>query len=358
MATGDLDSNKYHMISPKGKKFLIAGSILFVVFILPMLMYLYYSFAVNRPSQTGNEVTLEIETGDSTSEIASLLYQNDVINSEFLFKFYVTINQLQNNIQAGIYTIPAGTSLKDLAQILQHGTNDKNITVLEGWRAEEVAKHLSLELKNVDYIDFLKIAKEHEGYLFPDTYNFNINADEETVLQALLATFESKTNELLSQESLTKAGLTKEETIILASIVEREVNTSEDRPIVAGILIKRWRDGELVGADATTQYTIAALRYGCSENPAQICTNMDENQNINWWPHDLTIAELELESPYNTRKMPGLPPTPIANPGLNSIEAVVNYETSDYYYYLTDSSGITHYAQTLVEHNTNIELYL
>lgn len=352
------DIKKYHVLSPKGKKIVLLVSVFFILIVVPLLGYLYYNVAVNRPSQTGKETTLEIERGDSISEIASELYRNDVINSEFLFKLYVTINKMQNNIQAGVYTIPAGISLTELSNMLQYGTNDQTITFLEGWRAEEFARQASSSLEHIDYADFLKIAKPYEGYLYPDTYRFNVDANEEDVLKALRSTFQDRTEEVLTAGELTRIGLTAEEVVIIASIVEREVNTPEDRPLVAGILIRRLRDGELLGADATTQYAIAALRYGCDPESAQVCPDIEEVPDINWWPDDLTIAELDNESPFNTRKVTGLPPSPIANPGLDAIKSVINFQESEYYYYLTDNSGITHYAKTLEEHNQNIGQYL
>jgi UPF0755 protein len=183
-------------------------------------------------------------------------------------------------------------------------------------------------------------AKSYEGTLFPDTYEFNADASEETIINTMRDNFTNKTQDVLTDASLAKIGLSKEQVLILASIVEREVVTESDRKIVAGILIKRLKEGMTLGADATTQYAMAP------------------KGNNDWWPKNLTPNDLESTSPYNTRKTVGLPPTPICSPGLISIKAVVEPQSTEFYYYLTDSQGITHFAKTLNEHNKNIAKYL
>lgn len=366
MTPEPLDPNKYHifsMLNPKIKKIVYISLTLLIVF-TPILAVLYYKAAVNRPSQTDNEVTIEIQSGETVSDVANLLYAQDAINSTFLFRFYFLINELQSNIQAGVYTIPAGTNIKELGRMLQKGVNDKSITFIEGWRVEEYAVLANQTFEKIDYSDFIKIAKAYEGYLFPDTYNFNIEVREQEIVDALMTNFNEKTQDILTPENLAKIGLTKEEVIIFASIVEREANKPEDRPLVAGILINRWQDNELLGADATTQYTIATKRYGCDipnkkltgEDP--ICPDEDVIPNVDWWPNDLTLTDLTTDNVYNTRYVVGLPPAPIANPGLDAIQAVVNYTNTDYRYYLHDNDGDIFFAKTLDEHNANIAKYL
>jgi UPF0755 protein len=147
------------------------------------------------------------------------------------------------------------------------------------------------------------------------------------------ATFNAKT----SGFKPTNSNLTFSEAIVMASILERETKTDAERPIVAGILLNRIEDGMPLQVDASVQYAVGTSK--------------------NWWPI-LTLEDLKINSSYNTYKFRGLPPGPIASPGLSSIEAVMNPEKSDFWYYIHDSDGKIHYAKTLAEHNANIAKYL
>jgi UPF0755 protein len=363
MSPEPLDPEKFHrfdMLSKKTKTY-IAIAVTFLFVLLPIMLLGYYKFAVNRPAQSFKAVTVEIKKGQGVSEIASNLERAGAVNSEFLFKLYVALNNLQRNLQAGTYEIPAGTSIATLTQMLQLGLNDRTVTFIEGWRVEEFAYRASTQLENIDYTKLVMIAKPYEGYLFPDTYLFNAEIQEEQLLDILMKNFEKKTSNILTQDNLDKAGLTLEQTMIFASILEREIYKDEDMPIVAGILIKRWNEGMKIDADATTQYAVIAQRYGCTElieETQDVCPNVEDIGEINWWPNNLTVTELESTNPYNTRGVVGLPPTPIANPGLKAIEAVINHVPSEYYYYLTDKDDTTHYARTLQEHNQNVQRFL
>ncbi len=354
--TEELDPTKYHVLTPQKKKLVILGLILLFLVIIPALLFAYYKVAVWRPSQSGKEVTLEIGTGWSVFEIADTLASKDAINSEFLFILYVFLNRGETNIQAGTYKIAAGTPLVKVIEQLQHGTNDVTLTFLEGWRREEFARLASKQLQKVDYKKFLDLTDGLEGYLFPDTYFVNKDIQEQDLVKLLRETFDEKTNSLLTPENLNKIGMSKIQAMIFASMVEREVSNEADRPIVAGILIKRWRDGMKLDVDATTQYAVVLKRL-CKTEGYCIPT-LDEFMQLEWWPRDLTKEELDFDSPYNTRFRVGLPPAPISSFSLSALNAVINYQSTPYYFYLTDKAGVTHYAKTLVEHNANTAQYL
>jgi UPF0755 protein len=138
-----------------------------------------------------------------------------------------------------------------------------------------------------------------------------------------------------------KTGLTTDETVVLASIVEREGRSREDRPVIAGILLKRLKTDWPLQVDATLQY---ALGYQTFEKT--------------WWKKELNNDDKKIKSLYNTYLYTGLPPKPICNPGLESLRAVIYPTESDYWYYLHDPSGTVHYAATIEEHNANITKYL
>lgn len=211
---------------------------------------------------------------------------------------------------------------------------EKRVTLLEGWRIEEMAAKLNKDLgtKNEDFIEVAQ-----EGYMFPDTYFFHEDASASAVVQKLKLTFETRYNEDL-QAKIKKIGLTPKEGIILASIVEREARSSEARKMVASILLKRLNIGMGLNADATIQYI---LGYQPEEK--------------SWWKRHLTKEDLKVNSPYNTYLYRGLPPAPICNPSLSAIQAVVNADPgTPYLYYYHDSQGKSYYAKTLEEHNENV----
>lgn len=354
----ELDPEKFHVLSSKQKLLVVLGILLFLLVIAPVLGYFYYNAAINRPSQLTKDMTFEIKKGDGLGEVGDSLYANGLINSKFLFFIYSRMSGEDKTIQAGVYKVPQGTSLVSLVELFQHGTNDVRITFLEGWRVEEFAREASKRFDKVDYHSFIKLAQPFEGYLFPDTYNFNVDATEQDILDTLVSTYTKKTEDILTSQALTKAGLDKAQTVIFASIVEREIHDEKERPVVAGILINRWKNGELLGADATTQYAVASQKLGCKDISTDICPDDSQEVSAEWWAKDLTVQDLDSASPFNTRKVSGLPPAPISNPGLSSLKAVVNYETTPYTFYLTDKDGVVHYAKTLDEHNANISRYL
>lgn len=351
----ELDPTKFHILTKRQQKNILIITTLISLLLIPTFGLFYYKFAVFRPNQTDKELTFEITNGMAVAEIADLLEQKQIINSKFLFLLYTRINNLGSKIQAGVYTVPAGINLVTVTDTLQHGLNDQSVTFLEGWRVEEFGVEAATKLKNVDYSNFIGLAKNYEGYLFPDTYSVNKDIDETELVDRLRENFDVKTKDILSTEALTKAGLTKEQAVIFASIVEREAVEDDDQQVVAGILINRWKNGTMLGADATTQYAIAMKGIRCASS---VCPTQEVAQNWEWWPKDLTLDDLADTSPYNTRKNVGLPPAPISNPGLNTITNVMNYKPTDYVFYLHDSQGNIFYAKTLAEHENNIKLHL
>ncbi len=315
----------------------------------------FYFAALKRPTQTEDAKELTIEKGAGVTEIADMLYDQGLINSKTLFKIYLKLNDLGSTLEAGEYEIPAGLNLKETVEILQHGTFDIKITFLEGWRREQIAVHASevfneeFPVSNSFVENFLSASEGMEGYLFPDTYFVEKGTTAKEIVQLMREMFDKKvTDDLVSRAE--ERGLSLDEVVILASIVEREVPAEEDRPRVAGILIKRWQNDWPLEADATVQYAIA--------NSELTNCQTDELSNCTWWPKNLTKADLEIDSPYNTRKNKGLPPGPICNPGLSSLRAVVNYEQTPYWFYLSDKEGNTHYSKTLDGHNQNVVKYL
>jgi len=266
-----------------------------------------------------------IVKGSGASQIGNKLYKEGLIKSPLAFKIYVQIAGKAGKILAGEYRLAPNLSLFEIANQLGKGPIEVWVTIPEGLRREEVADRFSKSLvKDEGFVqEFLSLSDGEEGYLFPDTYLFPKTASASAVINKMKAVFDSKTSQM---------GLTRDQ-VILASLIERETKTAEERPIVAGILTNRLEAGMTLQVDATIQYAKG-----------------------NWEP--VVSADKNISSPYNTYKFAGLPPGPIASPGLSSLQAAANPADTDYFYYLHDSKGKIYYARTLAAHNENIRKYL
>jgi len=318
------------------KKIVFFTLIVFVIF----FSYLYYkegTLPVNPHDKTTK--IFVIRPGEDIRTIVRNLHQAKLIRNPIVFFLLLKKMGIEKKIQAGDFRLSPSMDAQTIAKTLTHGTLDVWITVIEGLRKEEIA-HLIAKNLDIPEIEFTKQAKE--GYLFPDTYLFPKNADVATVIDIFTKNFNQKFTPALAEKAKQRLNLEKEEVLILASLVEREAKYEDDRVKVASILIKRLKNNWPLQVDATIQY---ALGYQPKEK--------------SWWKKNLTKEDLNIESPYNTYKNAGLPPTPICNPGLASIKAVVEADPNiEYWFYLSDKTGRMHYAKTLEEHNRNIEKYL
>jgi UPF0755 protein len=228
-------------------------------------------------------------------------------------------------------------SVQTLALSLTKGRVDSWITFKEGLRNEEVADLIGKNYP-VQAADYLKQAKI--GYMFPDTYLFKVNSTASEIATKMQSTFNEK-YDISLQAKIKAQGLTAEEGVTLASIIQREAGKDSDAPLIASVFLNRLNLGMPLGSDVTIQY---ALGY--------------DQLTKTWWKKDLTDQDLSIISPYNTRKVAGLPPGPICNPGLVALKAVAEPATTDNYYFLYDKDGNLHLAKTLAEHNQNKALYL
>lgn len=282
-------------------------------------------------------VPFRVHAGDGVRTIAAQLAGENLIRSPTAFFILVKLMGLERSLQAGDFRLNRAMDARTVAQSLTHGVTDVWVTTLEGWRNEEIATVLAKSL-DLPESEFLKHAAI--GYMFPDTYRIPKDATAGAVIALFRNAFDQNVTPQMKAD-IKAAGMSEKDVIILASIVEREGRTDEDRPVIAGILLNRLRAGWPLQADATLQY---ALGYQPSER--------------SWWKKALTEDDKTVRSPYNTYLNTGLPPGPISNPGLASIRAAIYPKMTDYWYYLHDPSGRVHYAKTLEEHNANIEKYL
>jgi len=282
-------------------------------------------------------IIFTVGRGDGVKTIAANLSQKNLIRSPMSFFILVKVLGIERELQAGDFRLTRIMDARTIAEELTHGMLDVWVTTLEGWRVEEIANRLAKEL-DIPEAEFLRYAEE--GYMFPDTYLIPRDATAAAIAAIFRRTFDEKVTDQMRQDAK-KTGLTWGEVVTLASIVEREGRSDEDRPSIAGILLKRLKADWPLQADATLQY---ALGYQSFEK--------------SWWKKSLTNSDKTVRSGYNTYRNPGLPPAPIANPGLAAIKAVVYAQETDYWYYLHDPQGGVHYARTIDEHNENIANYL
>lgn len=280
-------------------------------------------------------VIFVIAPGQGIREIANNLRKEGLINDPIVFFLLVKKLGIDNKIQAGDFRLSPSMSADEVAQTLTHGTLDVWITIPEGKRAAEIADILKEKLPTYK-TTWKQELEKHEGYLFPDTYLIPKDADITLVVSIMNKNFENKFSDINTNNTR----FTQEEIVTIASLIEREAKYAEDRPLVASVIINRLTIGMKLDIDATIQY---ALGY--------------QPQQKTWWKRSLTKEDIAFSSPYNTYLNPGLPPTPIANPGLSSLRAVVNPVKTKYLYYISDSSGRNHYAETYEQHNANIKKY-
>lgn len=299
--------------------------------------YIFYkegSLAFNKNDKSTK--IFVITRGESLNNIINNLYKENLIRNKLVFRLIVERMGISKSIQAGDFRLSASMDAYQIAKTLTHGTLDVWITLKEGTRVEEIAQVIGKEL-NIPESEFIKEAKE--GYMFPDTYLVPKNAIVGSVISIIRSN--TKFTSILKKIP-SKNNLSEKEVITLASIVEREAKDPQGRRQVAKILLKRLKEDWPLQVDATIQY---ALGYQAEER--------------SWWKKNLSIDNLKIDSPYNSYTNKGLPPSPISNPGLDSIKAVMQADiNTPYWYYISDKLGNMHYAKTIEEHNKNINKYL
>ncbi len=299
-----------------------------------------------------SETIFVVQKGETVNTIAANLFNQGLVECPEMFRFYVWLQGKEDKIIAGRHQIPARASLAEVLHILTSKSKADEISLrfIEGWTIADMADYLVEEgvinsaddfisKAKVKYFrdkyDFLPKIEEQEsleGYLFPDTYRVFVDASVDDIIVKMLDNFRKKTADL--RAAVKEQGKNFRNMVILASILEKEVKSEEDMKIAADIFWRRLQAGMLLQADSTLNY------FTGGENPS------------------LTAEELKIDSPYNSYKYKGLPPTPISNPGLKALTAAVYPTVNDYWYFLTDKQGKAYFAKTLTEHNANKRKYL
>ena len=332
-------------------------SLIFLVLVL--FAWVYYIYRITAPVVPGASVSRAegidflISKGETAGEISANLHQAGLIRDRFWFEFYVWLIHAQADFAAGRHQLYPGLNVKQIVDVLTNASAAEDaITVIEGWTIKEVAAYLeekglvssaeflSEALSNASVYSsefvFLQDKPAHaslEGYLFPDTYRVFNTATAPEIIYKMLANFDQKLTPELRAE-IARQNKTVFDIVILASLLEKEVQTPEDMKLVADIFYKRLKIGQGLQSDATINYLTGKGRARSS------------------------AEDLEIDSPYNTYKYAGLPPGPLANPGLNAILAAIYPQANAYYYFLTVPDGTVIYAQTYAEHLNNQRKYL
>lgn len=304
----------------------------------------YYWMQWKQPSLNQESVVVKIEKGSSSFKVGLALHDAGILQSATSFKWYCKISRSCGDIKAGAFEIPAASSLKRIVDILTLGLEaSRHITIPEGrasWEIFEILKPTFPDMDSTvwdslvhspEFAQELEVpANNLEGWLFPDTYPFPLDANEEAILRQMVRAMKHCISELDTGKTTQFQKLGGWNRVLtLASIVEEETGKVDERAHVASVFHNRLKLGMPLGADPTVRFIFRNLTG------------------------PIYKSQLASNSPYNTRKHPGLPPGPISNPGRKAIEAALKpLQTKDLYFVAKDDgSGKHFFAQTLVQHN-------
>lgn len=334
----------------KNNKLKVIG-LTFILFIVLVGIFIFIQIGpVNKNNK--KDVMIDIPSGSSVSTISDILSKNKLIKNKTLFKVVVKLSDKASQIKSGKYLLNQTYTNSDIVNLLVLGKtyNDGiKITIPEGSTSKEIIsmlldKNLGNKEKYEELINNpkelykdVKFLKENnvislEGFLYPETYYFNEDLSEKDILKQMLIRFDNAYNDKL-KEKQKEIKMSLEEVITLASIVEKEAIKDEDRPLIAGVFYNRLKIDMPLQSDATIQYIFK------------------ERKKI------VTYNDLKIDSPYNSYKNKGLPPTPIANPGIKSIDATLYPTESKNLYFVATMDGGNKYSETYEQHLEYVKEY-
>lgn len=346
-------------MNKRRKIFIIIMAIVIAIIIVIVGGFTYYNVNLQAVSKNSETVDVTIEEGMNVSKIINLLNKNGLIKNTNVFKLYVKINKV-SNIQAGEYELNKNMDAKAIINKLKEGPKDStiNITFIEGknmrWIASKIAEKTSNteeevfeKLSDEAYLDKLiqkywfltdeiknqNIYYSLEGYLFPDTYNFEKDVTVDKIFEKMLDEMEEQLKPY--KDEIEKSTISVHKILTVASIIELESSNDGDKANVSSVIYNRLNKNMSIGSDVTTYY---AIKVDMSER-------------------NLTSKDLNTSNPYNTRgpNMNGkLPVGPIASVSASSIKAALYPTSTDYMYFVADKNGKVYFAKTLEEHNKNI----
>ena len=303
------------------------------IILITGVVVILYQFSA--PQKGAEEERIVVNLTTTEEELIPKLKEQGYIRNEWVFNFVLKRKDWQGKIEPGGYVVSKSMNAWQLADTLVNHPYQKWILIPEGLRATEIAEKLQKELNwsNLAKGEFL--VEAHEGYLFPDTYLLDFDFTGTDVAKRMNGQFNEKTADLFKEAA--EKNIRNDTLIVLASLIQREAANEEEMPLIAGVIWNRWLEDMPFQIDATIQYDLGG--------PG------------NWWPV-IKPDDYKIDSPYNTYIYKERPPSPICNPGLAAIDAIINSEDSEYLYYLHDNEGVIHLAKTYEEHLQNIERYL
>lgn len=306
--------------------------------------YIMYRIALGPVASSGAAQQFKVAAGQNAQTIATNLKAAGLIRDRNAFITYVNLHGLRPALKTGVYSFKPSLSSPQIARLIAKGLTISNrLTVPEGYRLSQIeTAAAALGISRADFAAAL--AEPHtqsvlagkpagvslEGYLYPDSYEVGPTTTASQLVNTMIDTFGKRVGQEYVQ-AFAAQGLTLHQGITMASIVEREVNIAADRPVVAQIFLKRFKLGQSLGSDVTSQYASDLLGVPFS---------------------------VDVNSPYNTRRFVGLPPGPICSPALSALDAVARPATTDYLYFLSGKDGKTYYGKTYAEHQANIAKHL
>lgn len=316
-----------------------------ILFLLPaalgipgVLAYNWVDHQLHQPANPGNsKVRFVVPQGATFHEVADTLHRVGLIDSVTVFDLYARYKHLDRNVQAGAYDLSRNLNMIDILTALQTAIPDEVfVTIPEGFTLKKAAAALDKGgvIKGSDYLalamqgqftyDFLKDLPPGatlEGFLFPDTYLIPRNGTAKDLIKLQLDTFKKQWDDTRQAEAVQRK-LNALQIVTIASMIEREARFQEDRPLVASVIYNRLAAGWALQIDATVLYAKGV------------------------WQSSVTKEDRMIQSPYNTYLHTGLPPGPIANPGIKAIDAALQPANTGYFFYLSDPQGHNHYAKT------------
>jgi UPF0755 protein len=319
------------------KIFLLLSTLMFLTIMVVGGWLAYAINSAHMPGPLSQTSIILIERGKGVSAIAQELEDTGVIKSALVFKIYTYVNKDPRPLKAGEYEFAQNTSLADALEMMRAGkVYDRKVTIPEGQTSWQIVERLKGQQDLAG--DVTEVPAD--GTLLPETYHYIKDDQRSKVLAEMKAAMDKTVAELWPARMPDLPFTTEQEMLTLASIVEKETGVAEERKRVAGVFVNRLRRGIPLQSDPTVIYAMT----------------MGEIQSDGQGPigRRLLTKDLSMESPYNTYQNAGLPPSPIANPGRASIEAVLHPEVHDYIYFVADGSGGHVFARTLEEHNRNV----
>ncbi|PIQ68819.1 MAG: hypothetical protein COV91_01960 [Candidatus Taylorbacteria bacterium CG11_big_fil_rev_8_21_14_0_20_46_11] len=310
---------------------LVGGS---CITLLSVVLVLYLGFW-RAPASFVAPTNFFVKNGVTLQATGERLYDAGLIRSVFWFKVWSKLLAGDKGIKAGGYTFDRPLGVRGLVSRLSGGAFGQvsvRVTIPEGTSSAQIADILKKKLPGFDSETFTRVAREKEGYLFPDTYDISATMPAEDIIAVMYRHFLAKIETV--QTDIDAFGKPLEEIMVMASLLEEEARTTDTRRRIAGILWKRIEIGMPLQVDAVFPYIIGKNTF------------------------EITTEDLKVDSPYNTYKYAGLPPGPITNPGLDSILSAVTPIASNNLYYLSDKDGNMHYAISHADHVLNKAKYL